>query len=263
MPPLTAPILNSVTPGDGQATLNVTPADEGGYDHTQVRYKKRGAAAWTYGVTDVGTPGGAGDVVQTGLDNFTLYDFEVIAYDGGGFPSLTSDTDSQYITDGSEESETLGYIANLKTLLANCAALHTWLELTGTWEEKVTAAKARIYDMFAPEAGVVKPCVMIDDADDFDLDPLSGGGGTSYLSKETLMFRFIADAASQVDPKSSLTAFMQAVGPIVEQMQALAGTDNFLNVRRFKRKKRADLWQVKHQAKEIQEHWEAECGLAA
>jgi hypothetical protein len=75
-----APTLSALADGITGTTLTatITPPAAGDYDHTQLLYRVRDAAAWTTGPTYTGAQGVAGTATVTGLTAGQVY--EVIAY---------------------------------------------------------------------------------------------------------------------------------------------------------------------------------------
>ena len=181
------PIVNTITnDGDGDAvTLNVTPPLNVTYDHCQVFYKKRGEEDWVAGVTFVGTQGSPGDVQQTGLDDKTYYDFSVVALDQHDTYSPPSDEFWIFVSSGyvSEEKQ---LTLNLQTIVASSPTFQDWVGATGTPEEKLAAAKLRVYRIAESESSLMRPFAFIPHNVEVDHD----GDGQAFIRSAEIILIF-------------------------------------------------------------------------
>jgi len=124
-------------------------------------------------------------------------------------------------------------LANLKTLLANCAAFQTW---TGTAD--AAAAAARI-DLFAEQtASLTLPGAVVTwgAQNSYSSSKAFGGEGGTYERTGTADIYFTSDLdttyaeyASTLD--NLMLAFCNDIGEIMDDMDALAGRDTYLDVR--------------------------------
>ena len=123
-------------------------------------------------------------------------------------------------------------LENLKTLLANCAAFQTW-----TSTADATAAAARIALFAEAASGRTLPDSVIFWGADNDIgsNKIAGGAGNSYDRQGTADIFFTSDiATTYADYEDTLdelmVAFLNDVGGIMDDMDELAGTDEYLNV---------------------------------
>ena len=129
-------------------------------------------------------------------------------------------------------------VYNLQTLLANSAAFQTWVGATGTAEEKVTAARARIYIAAKPGADVLRPHALIWVGDEWDSAVSSGGAVQHFLDRGTLYMDFIddVDEDDKDDHGDALLAFTNNVGAVIGEIEALAGSNGYLVVNRISKR---------------------------
>ncbi len=222
-------LLNSVICGDGQATLNITPPVSASYNFTRIFYRKRDESMWTVGDTFTGTQGVAGNFIQTGLSNGFIYNFIVFATDTGGGNGPPS-AESWCRVEGPLESEEKRFLDNLQTILANCERFQSIIGATGTTGEKIAAAKLKIHRGIMPEGGITKPYAFIDFQDGADSIKI---GESQHLSDALLYYAIVADTklGGRANAKADFDTFIEDTGIIREELKALSGTDDFLNIR--------------------------------
>jgi len=221
----TPPAAPAITATAGTGSVTITIDGAAGVTNYVV-YKTSGAAAWTSG----GSRSGDGDVVISGLTAGTTY--LVSAYSDNGEYSTFAPVQVVTLTASTSDDPTgslsvpLGLLADT---LAASAAFRAWVgATTGTEEENLTAALARIYE-YESESWT-RPYGLVSHDDLWHAGKIADGSHNLFSHDGELFLGFEADAEETGDAELSARRFSNTVGTILDEMKALAGTPGYLNI---------------------------------
>lgn len=119
---------------------------------------------------------------------------------------------------------------NLETLIASSAAFRTW---TGT--ANVAAARDRIYYPDTDDDDVTRPAAFIGAGPSYMMESKGGGEGSHVDFGGGAMGMDFEANVTEDDPKDAFNAFANEFDAVIVEMNALAGTSGFLNVRAIRR----------------------------
>jgi len=231
--PPAEPTLSVSNDGDGDAITAAVDGDAGVTN--RLFYRKTADASWTVGNTRAGD----GDIAQAGLDAETWYDFVVVS-DDGGYYSVPSKPASVYVTAGGGTDGTgmMGLaLENLRELLAASSNFQDWIGAEGTEDERIAAAKLRIYRV-AKETPT-RPFAVVRFAipGEWESEAIAGGAKGHYIDRGTLELFFEADVASAQQDETKFDEaeilFLNKTDSIISDMMDLAGSGAYLHVRSF------------------------------
>lgn len=112
-------------------------------------------------------------------------------------------------------------LENLRILVANSSTFQTWVGAIDA-----TAALARIYKIAKAEAGLVRPFCMVDH-ESTSKTKIAEPNTFEPSGALRLFFEDVPDD-SDASNEAIIEAFTNEVGGIIDDMEALAGTDGFL-----------------------------------
>jgi len=121
-------------------------------------------------------------------------------------------------------------LENLRTLLANSSNFQTWVSAADA-----DAAKAHIYRVAVDAPYAAKrpfACVRHFNPAENEHESVSGGAGNTFVERGALELYFEAAVASghQASHADAELQFLNDVGSFLSDMDALSGTDGYLNM---------------------------------
>lgn len=119
-------------------------------------------------------------------------------------------------------------IRNARTLLANCSAFQTWAGAANA-----TAALSSIVRV--ADASPSRPFALLSAGDSESQGAEAGGATTHFALSGTVQLRFEWDIPDDYadDPRGAEIKFLNDLGEILNDLEDLAGTDSYLNVRQI------------------------------
>lgn len=219
------PSISVSSDGDGDA-VTVTVSGDAGATHT-LYYREHNAASWTEG----NNRSGDGDIAQAGLDDHTWYEFQVVSDDTGVY-SLPSLSYLVLVTSGAGDA--VGVLAapleTLRRMVAASATFQSW-----TSSANATEAKTHVHLVAITDASAARPFAIVRYAEDADhREDASAWGATQlFIDQGSIELGFEADVADgDADShEDAELAFVNDIGQIMEDVNDIAGTDDYLILR--------------------------------
>jgi hypothetical protein len=229
-----APTLSSVVDDETGTSATATIAANNESNHMYVYYRRSDQLTWTaHGSYRTGS----GDLQVTGLGKYH-YEFQAFerSYLTGEW-SLPSSSVFQTVTDGTGGETASGAIAlpgeNLRTLLANSV---TFQALVGAGD--ATEAATKIDYPAIDDSSYSRPRALIYQHDEWDHPAVSRGAAAYFAEGGTLYLALERDISSsyQADgqEENAYLEFVNQVGTILTELEALANTAGYLQVRRIR-----------------------------
>lgn len=217
----TTPTISVVDDGDGDA-ITVTIAGDAGVTN-QVYYKLTTASAWN----DGGTRSGDGDVQITGLTDQAVYDVIVQAIDGD-YLSIPSALATVRVTGGASVTPTGLYSLPLHYLRLTLAGSSTFQG----WVGAANASEALAYIYAVSVAGdATVPFATVDWWENFSRGKIGTGAYFALQGDLMLVIRGPRDTDATV--ADAAYTFLNKVGAILGEMEALAGAAGYLDITGF------------------------------
>jgi len=126
-------------------------------------------------------------------------------------------------------------LENLRTLLANSSTFQDWVGAAGTPEQKIVAAKNRIYLVGYDSDSVVRPFACISWGEDWVAEAIGGGASHSFSCRGSLwlLFEDAVAVANQGDHEDAAFAFTNEVGQIISDIESLAASSELFAAQSF------------------------------
>ena len=121
-------------------------------------------------------------------------------------------------------------LAEAQLSVASSAAFQTWVGATGTPAEKLAAAKARVGIVAIDEASIERPCAVVDFAASWRRAPVGGGARNWFeTTGDVALLLMGPDVAAGASEQNAGLTFLNSVGAILAEMEALTGTAGCLS----------------------------------
>lgn len=216
--------MTALTSGDAQVVLSIT-ADFAA-DVIYARYREIGGAWSAENETFKRT--GSGNLTITGLANLTRYQFGVYARDDvmgpWDFGLATPDDGGPEPTDPTDQASLpLHY---LRLTLAGSVTFQDWVGAANADEalEWIYAVQTTVF---------TKPFAIVDWAENWQRNRNAGGARNYFITQGDLILQFRADVDPDHTEIQAAYAFMNKMGAITNEMEALSGRAGYLNIKTF------------------------------
>jgi len=220
------PTLSVVNDGDGDAVTATVAGDDGVTN--RLFYRKTSASAWTEGESRSGD----GEIAQAGLDDGSRYEFIVQSEDGEYYSRPSAPAFATVAsTSGVSASAAISLpLENLRTLVAASANFQAWVGAGDASE-----AKEHVYRVAADSPFSSKrPFALVRNADPGEVEHASeAGGAAQYFVESGALELYFEDAVAEANQDSHADAelaFLNTVGAIMGDMEALAGSGTYLTM---------------------------------